>query len=83
MRRRRKGKDFEAARGQVGGSGSSLEVCKGYELGQEMVAVPPFRTPRPVFYLEPKYEREDRDAWLWYEPLEEYPHLFSSSPDWK
>ena len=76
MQRRLKGKDFEIAHGQVGGLGSPLEKCKGYTLDYEMAPIPPLPTLQPFFYLKPKYEREDQDAWRWYYPFEEYPNLF-------
>ena len=76
MERRLKGKDFEIAHGQVGGLGSPLERCKGYELDYEMAPIPPLPTLQPFFYLKPKYERDDQDAWWWYRPFEEHPNLF-------
>lgn len=76
MQRRLRGEDFADSYGLVGEEGSSLEVCKEYELGQTWMRGFPSGKAKPVFYLEPKYEREDRDAWRWYEPLQDYPDLF-------
>lgn len=76
MQRGLKGKDFADAYGLVGGLGSSLEVCKGYELRQEWGKELPWEEAKPVFYVEPRYEWEDRDAWRYYDPLEEHPDLF-------
>jgi hypothetical protein len=73
---RLKGKDLAMAHGLLGGSGSSLEVCKDYVLRQEWVKSVPSGDLVPAFYLEPRYEHDDRDAWCWYEPIEEHKNLF-------
>ncbi len=76
MQGRLRGKDFADAYGLVGGSGSSLEVCKDYELRQDWVEMLPSGELRPVFYVEPRYEWEDRAAWRYYDPLQKRPDLF-------
>ena len=76
MQRRLKGEDFAESQDLVGGAGSSLEVCKGYELVPEWNGESQPGEAEPVFYLEPKYEREDWDAWRYYDPIREYPDLF-------
>lgn len=76
MRGKLEGRDLAMAQGLMGGSGSVLEVCKDYVLKQEWVKKVPSGELAPVFYLEPGYHHEDRDAWRWYEPIEEHRNLF-------
>lgn len=76
MQRRLKGQDFAESQELVGGAGSSLEVCKEYELGQVRGAESRAGEAEPGFYLEPKYDREDRDAWRYYDPIRKDPGLF-------
>ena len=77
MKQRVKGEDFAAAYGLKGELGSSLGVCKkGYELARGQTEDMITKETRPVFYLVPKCEREERSAWTWYYPLQEHRNLF-------
>jgi hypothetical protein len=76
MQGKLEGRDLAMAQGLMGGSGSVLGVCKDYVLKREWVTKLPSGELHPAFYLEPKYDHDDRDAWRWYEPIEEHRNLF-------